>query len=372
MGQALRSVVLSYDFSDASADIVQLQRKYDRDGITGELLILCFGATARTQSNGRITVVSKRARLGTLRPLYDLLFIYFAPRIVVEKQFQPQEIIIADFALAWAAHMVKRMCGGKVILRLSGLLSEVAQTRSILHFFYARLNEFFTRRMIDEYVAINGTTRNYLLARGIAPERIRIQTPNTINKIDAERARAQIGSVRARFNIPKHAAIILSVGRLEREKGFDELLRMYAASEVDAYLLIVGGGALRLELATLTKALGVAQRVVFVGAIPHEKIWDFYADADVFVLLSKSEALGLVVWEAMYMGLPVIGRRTGGILESIGENEERGIFWDTKDGATSFRASVEQCIERGEGVLKRIERARAYVVEQLAGGLGAR
>src|SRR3989344_3655844 len=372
MGQALRSVVLSYDFSDASADIVQLQRKYDRDGITGELLILCFGATARTQSNGRITVVSKRARLGTLRPLYDLLFIYFAPRIVVEKQFQPQEIIIADFALAWAAHMVKRMCGGKVILRLSGLLSEVAQTRSILHFFYARLNEFFTRRMIDEYVAINDTTRKYLLARGIAPERIRIQTPNTINEARIIAARARKGSVRKRFKIPVDAAIILSVGRLEREKGFDVLLRVYAASKVDAYILIAGDGILREELVALTKELGIAERVVFVDAVPHEEIWDYYADSDVFVLLSVSEALGLVVWEAMYMGLPVIGRRTGGILESIGENEERGVFWDSKDGAASFKTSVERCVRRESVVQVRIERAHVYVMEQLAGRLGAR
>ena len=130
------SIILSYDFSDSSADIAQLETKYDRDGITGELLILCFGANERTHSAGRITVVSKRARLGRLRPFYDLLFIYFAPRIVREKQFRPQEIIIADFALAWAAHMVKRAYGGKVVLRLSGLLSEVARTRSVFHFFY--------------------------------------------------------------------------------------------------------------------------------------------------------------------------------------------------------------------------------------------
>jgi glycosyltransferase involved in cell wall biosynthesis len=89
-------------------------------------------------------------------------------------------------------------------------------------------------------------------------------------------------------------------------------------------------------------------------------------DADCFVLLSKSEALGLVFWEAMYMNVPVIGRPVGGIVETIGKDGERGFLWDAKDGTEAFKNKLERAIRKDPDVQAMTVRAREYVQRKIA------
>jgi glycosyltransferase involved in cell wall biosynthesis len=172
---------------------------------------------------------------------------------------------------------------------------------------------------------------------------------------------AKRGTVRDQFNIPPSTPILLSVGRLISEKGFAELLEQFAASRIEARLIIVGEGELLDALTDRARALDISDKVLFVGWQDRAHIWDFYADADAFVLLSKVEALGLVFWEAMYMNVPVIGRPIGGIKETIGEDGLRGFFWDTPDGPAVFGEKLERCIVRGPNIEAITKRAKTYV-----------
>lgn len=134
--------------------------------------------------------------------------------------------------------------------------------------------------------------------------------------------------------------IILTVGRLVEIKGIQYLVRSmeYVTRRMpSAVLMIVGDGPERNNLVQLTKALGLDDNVIFVGDVKSTQMSEYYRSADVFVLPSitlngQSEALGVVLIEAMASGVPVIGTNTGGIPDIISDGVN-GLLVPERDSA---------------------------------------
>lgn len=124
--------------------------------------------------------------------------------------------------------------------------------------------------------------------------------------------------------------IVLFVGRLVEKKGVKDLIEALAllpASLRQAIgLWIVGDGADRKPLETLTRARGLESRVIFWGTISNRQLPDFYAAADLFVAPSTvdaggdTEGQGVVFLEAMASGTPIIATTAGGIPEVLTPN----------------------------------------------------
>lgn len=116
---------------------------------------------------------------------------------------------------------------------------------------------------------------------------------------------------RARYDIEPDAPLVLSVSRISRRKGFDVLIDAFSrvAREVPGALLVIGGPddeALLPELRAQAAALGVANRVRFVGMLKGRDRLAALAAADVWALSSQGENFGLVVIEAMAAGLATV------------------------------------------------------------------
>lgn len=118
---------------------------------------------------------------------------------------------------------------------------------------------------------------------------------------------------RAQLGIPTSSQVFVFVGGLDRAhsfKGVDVLIRAtaYLPADKDWRLLIVGDGDMRSSYAELAKTLGIAERVVFAGAVSDEDLPRVYRAADVHLLpsTSQSEAFGLVTLEAAASGLASI------------------------------------------------------------------
>lgn len=126
---------------------------------------------------------------------------------------------------------------------------------------------------------------------------------------------------RARLGIDPTERVLLFVGRIERLKGIDVLLRAAAQIEGGFRLLVVGGdgkdSARRAELAQLATELNVENRVTFVDAVPHNQLPVYYNAADICVVPSYYESFGLVAVEAMACGVPVVASRVGGLKETV-------------------------------------------------------
>jgi D-inositol-3-phosphate glycosyltransferase len=128
-------------------------------------------------------------------------------------------------------------------------------------------------------------------------------------------------AARASLGIDPSERVLLFVGRIERLKGIDVLLRAAAQIEGGFRLLVVGGdgkdSARRSELAALATELNVHNRVTFVDAVEHGNLPLYYNAADICVVPSYYESFGLVAVEAMACGIPVVASRVGGLKETV-------------------------------------------------------
>ncbi|MBS1720379.1 MAG: glycosyltransferase [Armatimonadetes bacterium] len=143
-----------------------------------------------------------------------------------------------------------------------------------------------------------------------------VKTPTTIIPTGVDRTffgdRAQL---RQSFGVLPHQKILLYVGRLAREKNIEVLLdaaQLIFERDPDARLWLAGDGYHREPLTRHAQALKIGDRVKFLGFVPHEKIEELYAAADVFTFPSVTETQGLVVQEAMLHGLPTVAIGGGG------------------------------------------------------------
>lgn len=112
-----------------------------------------------------------------------------------------------------------------------------------------------------------------------------------------------------KYQIPRKSPIILSVGRLGKEKNFEfliETFRKIIQIDPDAYLVIVGQGLEEMKLKKLVRKLNLQTRVILTGGVENEKMPQVYKSADIFVFPSVSEVHPMVTIEAALSGLPLI------------------------------------------------------------------
>ncbi len=148
-------------------------------------------------------------------------------------------------------------------------------------------------------------------------------------------------ALRRRFGF--HGKVVLSLGRLARNKGYDLLIRAFAEVAVrssDARLHLAIGGE-HLEPAEqqilaacrgLSTELGLDERVTFAGFVPDQDIADLYRAADVFVLPSRYEPFGMTAIEAMACGTPTVVTTHGGLFRVLRFGIS-GLFADPLDPA---------------------------------------
>jgi len=129
-----------------------------------------------------------------------------------------------------------------------------------------------------------------------------------------EQARAELG-------IHPDTFVVGTISELRKIKGPDILLRAWKdfRKDNDGVLVVIGDGEERDTLHALTRALGISDSVYFLGFMDNAR--KFLRAFDVFVLASRSEALGYVLIEAGYASLPVIATEVGGIPEVVKDLE---------------------------------------------------
>ncbi len=170
----------------------------------------------------------------------------------------------------------------------------------------------------DEVVAVSQSLRQRLLP----PVRKRCRViPNALAPEELEEGQDSFG-MRTRLGFPDNAVVVGLVGRLSREKGQSVFLRALAAArEKDARLcaLLVGGGPERDRLYREAGELGIRDACVFTGHV--RGLAPYYQGMDIQVMPSFTEGMPNAALEGMYMELPLVASRVGGIPEVVLEGE---------------------------------------------------
>ncbi len=129
---------------------------------------------------------------------------------------------------------------------------------------------------------------------------------------------------RAKHGIPEERQLLLHVGRVAHEKNIAFLLQVVArmkASHPQLLFLICGEGPAKNDLENQAKQMGLQDNVMFVGYLDREtELLDCYRAADVFTFASRTETQGLVLLEAMALGVPVVSTAVMGTIDILSPN----------------------------------------------------
>jgi len=131
------------------------------------------------------------------------------------------------------------------------------------------------------------------------------------------------------------------VGRFSKNKRIDLLIEAFAkASEKnDAVLYIVGGDfdGLRENLELKVKTLGAKDKIIFLGMLPHEKLYEVLSKSDFFISASEYESFGVSAIEAMHAGcIPVLSSIA--TFEEFVQNGRNGFILDFSNSAKAAQA----------------------------------
>jgi glycogen(starch) synthase len=120
--------------------------------------------------------------------------------------------------------------------------------------------------------------------------------------------------------LPFDPALLLCLGRLEPEKGFDLALSAFgrlADRRPALRMLLAGDGPLRGQLEAQARALGLESRAEFLGWVPPDEVPRLINRATAVLMPSREDALPLVAIEAAQMARPVLAARVGGLPEVV-------------------------------------------------------
>jgi glycosyltransferase involved in cell wall biosynthesis len=157
------------------------------------------------------------------------------------------------------------------------------------------------------FEAVSESTADDLVARGIPRKTIKV----IYNGMDTE-------FFTPAPNTRSGHPLFAYVGRLKRYKGVDLILQAFATlNRADSSLAIAGAGDYREHLEQLATALGISDRVRFLGFISAEEKRDLLRKSWASVFASPKEGWGLTNLEAQASGTPVIASDSPGLRESL-------------------------------------------------------
>lgn len=155
--------------------------------------------------------------------------------------------------------------------------------------------------------------------------------------IDLDRFKKKVtliekAKLRAALNIPNRARIIVSIGRIAKEKNLDEIINFLpdlVKNNKNIILLVGGDGPYKKQIEMQVKKLGMEKYVRFTGMIPPKDTYKYYHLGDIFVCASTSETQGITYIEAAACSLPLVCRYDK-CLDDVIINGKNGYTYKTK------------------------------------------
>lgn len=154
---------------------------------------------------------------------------------------------------------------------------------------------------------------------------------NGIEDIDDSQKKLIEEARRREYN---HKYRLICCGSINGRKGqsivVHALSKMNSEKLNEIHLTLVGDGPEKKELEEFVKDHDLLNNVSFTGAVSNEKVFEYLATSNIYVLMSSSEGLPISIVEALRCGLPVIATNVSGIPETV-ENCQNGILIDRNE-----------------------------------------
>ncbi len=268
---------------------------------------------------------------------------YHALRQLV-KTFSITTAHIVFFDYFSAVPWIARLCGVSHLIyemQNSGEFRATAWKRRLL-----RVRTKAMTRPITRVIAISEFVKQQLVKGGVPEAAVMVRYLG----VDVDRfrpdGRARLEWTR-RFALRPDEVVLSTVSYLRPFKNPQVLVaacKELAKRHVTARLFVAGDGVMLPRLKILTEELGLGDRIHWLGDVaePHTLL----QASDMFLLASVGEAFGLVLAEAMACGVPVVGSRSGSIMEVV-EDQRTGLLATPLD-PVAFADAIERLAKDGE------------------------
>jgi glycosyltransferase involved in cell wall biosynthesis len=237
------------------------------------------------------------------------------------------------------AVLLARRCDIPVVVRTQhGAPEPFGGLKRIKQAMLGKIDRLVARFATDCVISVSRELQHQL-ARHVNKEKI-AWIPNGLDTT-AVSSKLEPGEAKKRLGIPAASPVLGYAGRLAAIKRLD--LFIAAAKEVnsripEATFVVAGQGSERQALQQAASGIGLERQFLFLGH--RDDIYDVLRAFDVFVLPSDHEGLPMVLLEALYLGIPVVSRRVGGIPEAI-ENRKSGLLLDSPNPQSIANACIE-------------------------------
>lgn len=245
---------------------------------------------------------------------------------------------------------------GLAALARRGVSSRLVATRRVD--FPLSRNPFgrWKRGAVDAWAAISGRVRETLLDAGVPAQRVEV-IPSGNDPSDYPRA-ADRDRLRAARGFAPDERIIVHVGALVPHKDQSTLLRAFARLpplDPPPRLLVLGEGPRRAALEAEAAALGLEDRVRFLGHRPD--VLEYTAMADLFVFSSAEEGLGTALLDALTLGVPTAATAAGGVPDLYGGADAPEL--SPPGDPDRLAAGMAAALLNPDEARRRVERGRA-------------
>lgn len=300
-----------------------------------------------------------------LKKLYGYLFAPIYPRVAMKyiAAFRPDIIHIqTDLGLGMFGMLAARKLRVGSIYTFHTMIEDYAYyvTKGFFDRFARHAVRLFYRvksNAYSEIIAPSEKIKDYLRSIGVDCPLPVIPTGIEFSRFDpAKENPARTAELQKKFGIKPSDKVILSLGRVAKEKSIDVLLRGYAkllqeGISTPTKFVIVGFGPAEAELKALVKELGIENNVIFTGKCDPSEVQDYYHLGHIFASASLTETQGLTYMEGMAARLLVLARYDDNLVGTIKDNET-GFFFFSED---DFAQKVRLALSLPEDERKRIE-----------------
>ncbi|MCR5349068.1 MAG: glycosyltransferase [Bacilli bacterium] len=210
--------------------------------------------------------------------------------------------------------------------------------RHAVRWFYRQKSNIF-----DEFIAPSDKIKDYLRSIGVDTTIPVIPTGIDFSRFNPDNVeQAKVDALRKKHGIKKEEKVILSLGRIAKEKSIDLLLRGYAkflkeGEPEPTRFVITGLGPAEEELKQLCVTLGIQNKVVFTGKCEPTETQYYYGLGDYFASASITETQGLTFMEAMASRLIVLARYDDNLVGTIQDGQTGFFFFDEDGFGTKLR-----------------------------------
>lgn len=219
--------------------------------------------------------------------------------------------------------------------------------------------------MFDAMIAPSEKIKDYLRSINIDSTIDIIPTGIEFSRFSPEKEDKQVtAEIKKKLGIAPDEYVILSLGRVAKEKSIDLVIRAYKKLldqdlKKKVKMVIVGWGPAEDELKELTAQLGLNKQVIFAGKVDPMEVEKYYHIGDCFVSASLTETQGLTFMEAMAARLLVLARYDDNLTGTIKEGETGFFFFDEDGLVEKFKTAIDI----DEARRKRIENNALKIID---------